>query len=420
MKDSLIAGQQKFMSMRNGLVPAGQPETTITGNPIMTGTTSQMENLTAEECKKLEGLETIIRNGQKAFVEAGKALEEIRDKRLYRMKHKTFEGYCQDQWDFRKSHANRLILAAEAYCELHQHNPQFDLTPNGAINITESLMRPLTLLKTPEERQRAWNRAVKEVSNPKDVTAKVVKKAIGKVPTYKHKQATTTKAPTFTNSFWHILEHNLEDNETVGAKLRDRRVLEQAIKEFLSEFQFGIGSDGFLLLPTGQATDYIGSDSGIYTVRDYIRAYESQEFPEALILVGLCPAWKAQDVLSKYLSCIHQECRGMQIYYLGQDEERFYRCFQSVGPVYRVYSPTEPGTIDVAATSSYGEAETIAATADPNEEELQTGSIQEDPHTPQTNQPPWMQSGESRIGNGFSLRSKDASGKNRTSSSPPF
>lgn len=36
------------------------------------------------------------RKVERAFYEAGKALMEIRDRRLYRSTYKTFEEYCRD------------------------------------------------------------------------------------------------------------------------------------------------------------------------------------------------------------------------------------------------------------------------------------------------------------------------------------
>ncbi len=38
------------------------------------------------------------RRVERAFFEAGKALAELRDRRLYRSTHKTFEQYCKDRF----------------------------------------------------------------------------------------------------------------------------------------------------------------------------------------------------------------------------------------------------------------------------------------------------------------------------------
>jgi len=65
-----------------------------------------VEELTEDEQADLHRLEMKV---ERAFVESGNALREIRDRRLYRSKHKTFEEYCQDRFGFQRRHPYRLI-----------------------------------------------------------------------------------------------------------------------------------------------------------------------------------------------------------------------------------------------------------------------------------------------------------------------
>ena len=58
-------------------------------------------------------LETIVERGLATFVEVGQALMEIRDRRLYREQHDTFEAYCQERWGFTDRRARQLMTAAE-------------------------------------------------------------------------------------------------------------------------------------------------------------------------------------------------------------------------------------------------------------------------------------------------------------------
>ncbi len=51
-----------------------------------------VEELTEGELEDKHRLELKV---ERAFVEAGKALRELRDRRLYRNTHKTFEEYCR-------------------------------------------------------------------------------------------------------------------------------------------------------------------------------------------------------------------------------------------------------------------------------------------------------------------------------------
>jgi hypothetical protein len=61
-----------------------------------------MEGLTASEKGRLDQLEEKIERGLKTFIEVGTALREIRDKRLCRQTHGTFEDYCRERWRWSK------------------------------------------------------------------------------------------------------------------------------------------------------------------------------------------------------------------------------------------------------------------------------------------------------------------------------
>ena len=71
------------------------------------------EALETNERAHLEALEARIAAGLQTFHEVGAALLEIRDSRLYRESHGTFEDYCQSRWGFKASRARQLIGAAE-------------------------------------------------------------------------------------------------------------------------------------------------------------------------------------------------------------------------------------------------------------------------------------------------------------------
>ena len=64
------------------------------------------------DCSRLAELETVIERGKQTFVEVGQALMGIRDGRLYRETHATFEAYCQKRWGFTHRFANLQIAAA--------------------------------------------------------------------------------------------------------------------------------------------------------------------------------------------------------------------------------------------------------------------------------------------------------------------
>lgn len=63
--------------------------------------------------RSLEENEAIIERGLTTFVEVGMALAEIRDNRLYKGTHSSFEDYCRDRWGFNRQRASQIITASE-------------------------------------------------------------------------------------------------------------------------------------------------------------------------------------------------------------------------------------------------------------------------------------------------------------------
>ena len=83
--------------------------------------------LTSVEAKRLAELEQDIEGGQQAYVKTGIALAEIRDKRLYRPKFKTFEKYCWEKWGYKRAYAYKLIDAAAIASEMFTMADERDL-----------------------------------------------------------------------------------------------------------------------------------------------------------------------------------------------------------------------------------------------------------------------------------------------------
>jgi len=133
--------------------------------------------LTITEASQLIDQEAIIEQGLKTFYEVGNALGEIRDARLYRQTHKTFEDYCQERWGMVASRARQLILASNVVDNLESVTI---VTPvnNGELVLptTESQTRPLTQLP-PQQQAEVWQQAVNASVNGKP-TAKDVRAAV--------------------------------------------------------------------------------------------------------------------------------------------------------------------------------------------------------------------------------------------------
>lgn len=108
-----------------GEPPAAVPEVTFQApeptTPVLTGVVVDRPalpephdplgdgELTDLERKELEVCEAAIRDAQKSFIARGRALHVIRDGRLYRQTHRTFDDFLVD-WDMDRKDASRDIL----------------------------------------------------------------------------------------------------------------------------------------------------------------------------------------------------------------------------------------------------------------------------------------------------------------------
>ena len=73
-------------------------------------TVEHIDAVTGEILPSLAECEAVITRGVRGYVEAGEALRTIRDARLYRETHGTFEDYCRERWGWTDAQSNRLIL----------------------------------------------------------------------------------------------------------------------------------------------------------------------------------------------------------------------------------------------------------------------------------------------------------------------
>ena len=124
-------------------------------------TVEVVEELTEQEEAERHRLELKV---ERSFLEAGLALRELRDRRLYRNTHKTFEAYCQDRFGFGRAHSYRLIDAVTVVENLRFAEDEKDaLSPIRRQILPTKLeqVRPLTGLE-PEEQREVWQQAVEQ------------------------------------------------------------------------------------------------------------------------------------------------------------------------------------------------------------------------------------------------------------------
>lgn len=111
--------------------------------------------LTTIEAERLEACENIIARGLESFVDVGEALRIIRDERLYRLTHATFEDYIQT-WGLSRSRAYQLI----AWREVDESLSTVVDKP-----ATERQARELAKVE-PEQREEVWTAAQVEFDTP--------------------------------------------------------------------------------------------------------------------------------------------------------------------------------------------------------------------------------------------------------------
>ena len=126
--------------------------------------------LTRKEQNAREQLEKQV---EQSFYLAGKALQQLRDQRLYRSTHSRFEDYCLERFGFHRRHSYNLIGAALVVDNLS------DIKCAQFVHILptrESQCRPLTPLE-PKLQKAAWQQAV-AYAGGKAPSARIVKEAV--------------------------------------------------------------------------------------------------------------------------------------------------------------------------------------------------------------------------------------------------
>ncbi len=110
--------------------------------------------LSMNEINDLDRLERVVEDNMVSWMKVGFALREIRDRKLYRMSHATFEQYTKERFDCARSTAYQLITGVEVIENVRNADKTCPVLPEK-----ESLARPLAKLE-PEEQAKAWDMAI--------------------------------------------------------------------------------------------------------------------------------------------------------------------------------------------------------------------------------------------------------------------
>jgi hypothetical protein len=129
--------------------------------------------LTKIERRDFNRDERAVARNLKSFLDLGLALKDIRDRRLYREQYGTFEEYCAQRWGISRPRGYELCAAAEVVKDLSAV-ADIQVLPEN-----EFQTRPLTRLKSPHHRKRAWVLALKLAKTEgHPVTARDVETAV--------------------------------------------------------------------------------------------------------------------------------------------------------------------------------------------------------------------------------------------------
>ena len=133
------------------------------------------EELTPDEERERHRLENRV---DKALGEGWSALKLLRDRRLYRSTHGTFEEYAKERFGYNRAHAYRLINAAAVLENLSPLDRQEEMSPNWRQKMPVSESQCRELAKLPANKQpKAWEKVL-SISGDKAPTAQIVKTVV--------------------------------------------------------------------------------------------------------------------------------------------------------------------------------------------------------------------------------------------------
>ncbi len=159
--------RQRLNELGNRVQSNEQDEWRTTGNLVHRLELSPLSALEIEERDKLEN--TV----QQAFLLAGQSLKTLREKRLYRETHSTFESYVKDRFGYTKRAAYYLIDAHEVVNNL-KSEPLVHFLPTSERQCREVAKLPL------EQQSQAWLASVEKAGN-KVPSARIVKEVVNAI-----------------------------------------------------------------------------------------------------------------------------------------------------------------------------------------------------------------------------------------------
>jgi len=127
----------------------------------------EQELLSTAEKQRKEELVRVVKDGLKKFIEVGMALAEIRDKKLYRNTHETFERFVNDTFSMGIRYAQMLMKGTKTVENLQTRTIV-------RLPEREAQLRPLSELDdTPDIQAKLWEKAVEKAGGESPSAATV-------------------------------------------------------------------------------------------------------------------------------------------------------------------------------------------------------------------------------------------------------
>lgn len=298
-------------------------------------------DLTMPEQEQLVRLEETIERGLQSFVEVGTALLVIRESKLYRQTHATFEAYCRERWAMGKSRVYQMIDAADVVGNL-QKSTIVDFPA------TETQARPLAKLE-PEQQREAWAKAVETAPDGK-VTAAHVQQVVDK---YKDIAADLPADPDeYDSDEWYTPVEFIEAaREVMGGISLDPASSHEAQKVVQARTYYTLEDDGLAQQWTA-LTVWLNPPYSAPRpwVEKLIESLEAGSVESAIVLVNTAnsPLWTRPLWHGPYTVCLlerrvrfwrpdRQDAKGFDrdqmIWYLGSDDKKFRAVFAPYGAI---------------------------------------------------------------------------------------
>jgi hypothetical protein len=224
--------------------------------------------LSEEEQQERERLEKQIVD---SFYQAGVALRELRDRKLFRSTHRTFEEYARDILGFSRIRLYQLMGAAQVYENIRE-NVNAPLT---SLPTTEYQCRPLVKL-TQEEQVEAWKIAV-DLAGEKTPTSAAVRQAVLEI----EQRSASDEAPRF--AVGDLTRIRVKDNPQLAGQGGHLAIVKEASSfSFIVETALGERLVGIQHLePAGLKAEV--EDETRHLVGRLAKLHE-QRFDEALVV----------------------------------------------------------------------------------------------------------------------------------------